>query len=126
MRKSHQSQTSQRQRETRSRPPCAGSIFHPLRRSKTGTPTLAAPKPTPTTIGSTKASSCDDAKPFHFLVEPDALHDQRNCGREPRDRTSKINRRPVDKSDPYAPRASSKREQRRENDENNMESFKRH
>src|SRR5205814_8296156 len=126
MRRSHQSRTSQRQRETRSQSPCARRIFRPLRRSKTGTPTPDAPKPTPTTIGSTKTSSCDDTKPLHFFVEPDAVNDQRNCGRERRDCASKINRCAFNEIDPNAPSAGPDRKQRRENDENNTQSRKRH
>src|SRR6478736_5714789 len=120
MHRSRQSPTALRRRETRWPPPCARSIFHPLRRSKTGTPTLDASKPTLITIGSTKTSSCDDAKPFHFPVEPDAINDQRDRSGKRRDRPSKINRRSLDEIDPHAPRAGPERKQRRENDENNM------
>src|SRR5437867_13249093 len=44
MLQSHQSPKGLRQTETRSRLPCAPSIFHPSHRNKTGTPAPAVPK----------------------------------------------------------------------------------
>src|ERR1051326_40179 len=70
--------------------------------------------------------SCDDAKPFHFFVKPDAVNNQRNCGRERRDRASKIKRCSCYKIDPQAPGTGADRKQRCENDENNMVSLKGH
>src|SRR6476660_5787925 len=126
MRRFPQSPTALRRRETRSPPPCARSIFHPLRRSKTGTPTLDASKSTLITIGSTKTSSCDDAKPFHFPVEPDAINDQCNRSGKRPDGAREVDGHTFYKVHPHAPRAGPERKQRRENDENDMESFKRH
>src|SRR5947207_10795057 len=119
--------TSQLQKETRSPPRCAGPTLHVLRRSKTDMPTLAQPAKRSTRAGSTKFSlSCDDAKPFHFPIEPDAVNDQ--CDRDDKraDCSGQINRRAFHQIDPDAPCTDPEREQRRENNENNMEAFKRH
>src|SRR6266542_17002 len=127
MRRSHRSQKVLRQRETRSLLPCARSTSRLSRRSKTGMLALAQPAKRETKAGPTKFSlSCDDAKPFHFPVEPNAINDQRNRSGKRRNRARKINRRALNEVDPDTPRASPEREQRRENDEHNMESFKRH
>src|SRR6266545_3947281 len=147
MRQYHRSRRGLRRTETRSRSPCARSICRLSRRSKTDTPTLAEPQAKltltpsneiprisrealwecgasshrfsraipnatrgrlriPKAVAKTRKSfSCDDAKPFHFPVEPDAVNHQRSRSGKRRD---------------------GDREQRRENNENNMEAFKRH
>src|SRR6266508_1341521 len=73
-----------------------------------------------------KSFSCDDAKPFHFPVEPDAVNHQRSRSGKRRDGAREINRRAFHEIDPDTPRSDAEREQRRENNENNMEAFKRH
>jgi len=119
--------TSQLQKETRSPRPCAQSIFHLLRRSKTDMPVPAQLAKRSTREKRIKFSlSCDDVKPFHFSIKPDAVNDQRHRGNKREDCSSKINRRAFHEIDPNAPCSYPECEQRRENDENNMESLKRH
>src|SRR6266496_898335 len=113
------------QKETRSLPPCARSIFHLLRHSKTDRPALAQPAKRSTRAGSTGFSpSCDDAKPFHFPIKPDAVNDQRDRDDKRADCAGKINRRAFHEIDPDAPRSDPERKQCRKNNENNMEPFK--
>src|SRR6266516_1917918 len=127
MHRSHREPTSQPQKETKSPPPCARSICHLLRRSKTDRPAPVQPAKRSTTVGPTEFSlSCDDAKPFHFPVKPDTVSDERNCSHKRGNCAGKINRRTFHQVDPDAPGAGPEREQRRENNEHNMESFKRH
>src|SRR6266568_8438520 len=127
MRRFHLGPTSQLQKETRSPPPCARSICHLLRRSKTDMPALAQPAKRSTRAKSTGFSlSCDEAKPFHFPIKPDAVNDQRDRDHKRGDCTGQINRRAFHEIDPDAPCSDPEREQCRENNENNMESFKRH
>src|SRR6266480_3971486 len=127
MRRFHPGPTSQLQKETRSPLPCAQSIFHLLRRSKTNRPALAQPAKRSTRVRSTNFSlSCDDAKPFHFPIKPDAVNDERDRNNKRADCAGQINRRAFHEIDPDTPCSDPKREQRRENDENNMEAFKRH
>src|SRR6266568_726061 len=67
---------------------------------------------------STKFSlSCDDAKPFHFPVKPDAVDDERDCAGERRYCTGEINRRAFHEINPNAPASNTEREQRREDNE---------
>src|SRR5437660_9812799 len=80
-----------------------------------------------TKAGSTESSSaCDHAKPFHFSIEPDAVYDQSDRDDKRADCAGQINRRAFHEIDPDTPSSDPEREQRRENDENNMETFKRH
>src|SRR5207248_4163472 len=127
MRRFHPRPTSRLQKETRSPPPCARSICHLLHRSKTGTPMPVRPAKRSTRARSTKFSlSCDEVKPLHFSIEPDAINDE--CDRDDKraDGASQINRRAFHEIDPDAPCSDAEREQHRENNENNMEAFKRH
>src|SRR6266436_4111986 len=127
MHRSHLTQTSQRRTETRSQLPCARSIFRPSRHSKTDTPTLGQRARRRTKAKPTEFSfSCDDPQPFHFAVEPDAINHQRYSGHKRCDCPCEINRRAFYEIDPDAPQSDSQREKRRENNENNMETFKRH
>src|SRR5436190_20876355 len=119
--------TSQRQTETRSQLPCVRSIFHPSRHSKTNTPVPGQlvkrsikAEPTETWF------SCDDPQAFHFAIEPHAINYQCYGAHKRCDRTCEINRRAFYQIDPDAPQSHSQREKRRENNENNMETFKRH
>src|SRR5436190_10736843 len=90
-------------------------------------PTLAQPAKRSTRAGSTKFSlSCDDAKPFHFPIEPDAVNDERDRNNKRADCACQINRRAFHEIDPDAPCSYPERKQRRENNENNMEALKRH
>src|SRR6266480_1387108 len=119
--------TSQLQKETRSPPPCVRSIFHLLRRSKTDMPAPAQPAKRSTRVESTRFSpSCDDAKPFHFPIKPDAVNDQRDRDHKRADCAGQINRRAFHEIDPDAPCSDPERKQRRENYKNNMEPFKGH
>ncbi len=80
-----------------------------------------------TKAGPTEFSlSCDDAKPSHFAIEPDAVNDERNCNNKRADGAGQINRRAFHEIDPDAPCSDPERKQRRENNENNMEALKRH
>src|SRR6516225_408600 len=127
MHRCHRSQREQRRTETKWRSPCAGSIYHLSHHSKKDTPKLRARQTRSVKRKSQKFSlSCDDPKPFHFPVEPDAINDQCNCSGKRRCRACKTNRRPFNEIDPDAPGAGPDRKQRRENDENDMESSKRH
>src|SRR5260370_6338598 len=113
MRRFHPGRKSQLKKDTRSPPPCARSIFHLLRHSKTDMPALAQPAKGSTRAGSTKFSlSCDDAKPFHFPVKPDAVNDQRDGGDKRADCAGQINRRAFHEIDPDAPCSTPEREQR--------------
>src|SRR5437870_4160607 len=117
--------TSPRQKETRSRPPCVRSICRLWLRNKTGRRLPPRRQTRSTITRSTRFSrSCDDAKSFHFPVKPDAVNDERNRATKRRDCAREINRRAFHEVDPDAPTANSEREQRREDDENNMEAFK--
>src|SRR5438094_6488938 len=125
MRRFHPGPTSQLQQETRSPPPCARSTFHLLRRSKTDMPTLAQPAKRSTRAGSTKFSlSCDDAKPFHFPIEPDAVNDQ--CDRDDKraDCSGQINRPAVHQIDSDAPCAGPERDPRCGHKEDNLQALK--
>src|SRR5947209_8995899 len=123
----HPGPTSQLQKETKSPPPCVRSIFHLLRRSKMDMPAPAQPAKRSTRVESTRfLPSCDDAKPFHFPIKPNAVNDQRDRDNKRADGASQINRRAFHEIDPDAPCSDPEREQRRENNENNMEAFKRH
>src|SRR6266550_3975201 len=127
MRRSHPIPTQPHQKGTRSPPPCARSIFRLSRHSKTGMPALAQLAKKSTKVKSTKFSlSCDDPKPFHFSIEPDAVHDQSDGDDKRADCAGQINRRAFHEIDPDTPCSDPERKQRRENDENNMEAFKRH
>src|SRR5207253_11026668 len=127
MRRFHLGPTSQLQKETRSPPPCARSICHLLRRSKTDMPALAQPAKRSTRARSTKFSlSRDDAKPFHFPIKQDAVNDQRDRDYKRADCAGQINRRAFHEIDPDAPCSDPERKQRRENYENNMEALERH
>src|SRR5437764_1112816 len=127
MLRSHPELTSQRQKETRSRRPCARSIFHPLHHSKTNMPAPVPPAKKSIKEEPTKSSfSCDDPQPFHFPVKPNPINDQRNGGHKRCDGACEINRRAFYEIDPDAPQSDPQREKRRENNENNMETFKRH
>src|SRR5438128_6782033 len=80
-----------------------------------------------TKAGTTELSpSCDDAKPFHFAIEPDAVNDERDRNNKRADCAGQINRRAFHEIDPDAPCSDPERKQRRENNENNMEALKRH
>src|SRR6266576_7051792 len=80
-----------------------------------------------TRVKSTKFSlSCDNAKPFHFSIEPEAVHDQDDRDHKRADCAGQINRRALHEIDPDTPCSNPEREQRRENNKNNMEAFKRH
>src|SRR5437867_10266258 len=127
MRRSHPRPTGPRRKGTKWRLPCAPSIFHPWRRNKTDRRSLARLPIKLTTTRPTKFSlSCDDAEPFHFSVKPDAVNDERNGADERGDRAREINRRAFHEIDPEAPPAHSERKQRREDDKNDVKSFKRH
>src|SRR5438477_11532123 len=124
MRRFHPGPTSQLQKETRSPPPCARSTFHLLRRSKTDMPTLAQPAKRPTRAGSTKFSlSCDDAKPSHCPIEPDAVNDQSERDDKRADRCRQLNRRAFHQIDPDEPCTDPEREQRRETTDNKLEAY---
>src|SRR5216117_3087685 len=118
--------TSQHQKETKSPRPCARSICRPWRRSKTGTPTLAVWQTQRIPTTTRRLFSCDDPQPFHFLVEPDAIHHQHNRDHERGDRAGNVNRGAFHEVDPETPHSGPQRKKRREDDEHNMESFKRH
>src|SRR4029077_2081033 len=127
MLRSHPGPTSRRRTETRSRPPCARSIFRPSRRSKTDTPAPGQRARRRTKAKPTEFSfSCDDPQSFHFPIEPDPIDDQRYSGHKRCDCPCEINRRAFYEIDPDAPQSDSQREKRRENNENNMKTFKRH
>src|SRR5437762_11593081 len=90
-------------------------------------PALAQPAKRSTRARSTKFSlSCDEAKPFHFPIKPDAVNDKRDRDHKRADCASQINRRALHEIDPDAPCSDPEREHRRENNENNMEAFKGH
>src|SRR3954453_12753481 len=91
-----------------------------------GTTTLAVQQTERILTITGRLFSCDNAQPFHFPVEPDAIYHQHNCDHERGRRAGNINRYAYYKVDPEAPHAGPQRKQRRENDEHNMESFKRH
>src|SRR4029077_7355121 len=126
MRRCHPSPKGLRQTETRSRLPCAPSISRPSHRSKTDTHSLVELPSTPTKPETRIPFSCDDSQPFHFPVEPDAVDHQRDGSCKRPDRTSKINRCAFHQIDPDAPSSGPDRKQRRENNENDMESLKGH
>src|SRR6266480_1942554 len=119
--------TSQRQKETRSPLPCARPLFHPSRHSKTDTPVPAQRAKRSIKAKPTESSfSCDDPQSFHFPIKPNPINDQRNGGHKRCDGACEINRRAFYEIDPDAPQSDPQREKRRENNENNMETFKRH
>src|SRR5438093_5234806 len=89
-------------------------------------PRLAVPKTESIPTAKTRLFSCDDPQPFHLPVKPDAVHHQRNRDYKRSDRAGNVDRGAFYEVDPQAPHANSLRQQRRENDENNMESFKGH
>src|SRR4051794_13966622 len=70
--------------------------------------------------------SCDNAQPFYFPVKPDAIYHQQNCDHERGGGASAVNRCACYDVNPETPHAGPQRKQRREDDEHNMESFKRH
>src|SRR5213594_1961199 len=112
MRRFHLGPTSQLQKETRSPPPCARSICHLLRRSKTDMPALAQPAKRGTTTTSTKfLPSCDESQPFHFPIKPDAVNDQRDRDHKRADCARQINRRAFHEIDPDAPCSDPERKQ---------------
>src|SRR5205823_6554932 len=70
--------------------------------------------------------SCDDAKSSHFPIKPNAVNNERDRANKRRNRPGQINRRAFHEIDPDAPRANPEGEQRRENDEDDVKTFKRH
>src|SRR5437868_11812826 len=125
MRRFHPRPTSRLQKETRSPPPCARSICHLLHRSKMDRPAPAQSAKRSTRARSTKFSlSCDEVKPLHFSIEPDAVNDQRDRDHKRADCAGQINRRAFHEIDPNAPCSDPNSKQRRENNKNNMEAFK--
>jgi hypothetical protein len=75
---------------------------------------------------STETFSYDDAEPFHFAIEPNAVNDQGNRANERGDCSGEVDWRVFYEIDPNAPRAATEREESRENNEDNMETFKGH
>src|SRR4030095_4168689 len=120
MHRSHPSPTKLRQTATRSRSPRARSIFHLSRRNKTDRQKLPAPRITRTQTRSTKISSSDDVKPFHFPIEPEAVHHQRKRADEGSNRARKIDRCSFDQIDPDTPRARTECKQGRKNNKHDM------
>src|SRR5262249_8733458 len=75
-RRFHQGPTSQRQKETTSRQPCARSICRPSRRNKTDTLMLVVPQTERIPTLTRRPFSRDDAQPLHFPVKPNAIHEE--------------------------------------------------
>src|SRR5205823_13820269 len=127
MRQYDRSRRGLHRRETKWLSPCARSIFRLLHHSKRDMPALRARQTESTRTKPTKSlPSCDNPKPFHFAVEPDAVNDQRNRRGKRRDRACKIDRRAFHEIDPDARGPGPHRKQRPRNKENTMESFKGH
>src|SRR6266404_1832413 len=120
MRQCHRSPTSPRQTETKSQPPCAGSISRLWLRNKTDMHWPVARPTQPKPPGWSRTFSCDDPEPFHFPIKPNAVNHQREGGGERCDRAGEINRRAFDQIDPNAPGADAQREEGRENYEDDM------
>src|SRR5204863_10038179 len=89
-------------------------------------PRLAVPQTESTPKARRRLSSCDDPQPLHFPVEPKTVNHRHNRYYERGERAGNVERRAFHEIDPVATNVGPQRQQRRESDENNMESFKRH
>src|SRR5437763_7109622 len=73
-----------------------------------------------------KSLSCDQTQPFHFPIEQYAVNDQHHGRDKRRDGPGAINGLAHGQIDPNAIATDTEREQRREDDKNNMKTFDRH
>src|SRR5947208_393579 len=89
-------------------------------------PALAKLTRTKSQAREVRSVSCDDAKPLHFPVEPNAVDHEGESDNEGDNRARAVNRFAYGQIDPNAPETYPEREKCRENDKNDMETLKRH
>ena len=67
--------------------------------------------------------SCDDPEPFHFAIKPNAVNDEENRGEERAERAGAVDRLADGEINPDTPRGAPERQQRREKDKDDAETF---